>query len=131
MDEDAEDRIVDELDPQLSAGGCVVDFHTCDFFPERWFDLVVVLRAQNAPLFDRLTSRGYSHQKREENLECEIMQVVLDDARESYDESIVVQLPSNTLEDMEANLAALQAWCAEWKAAAAAAGGGASAAASK
>jgi hypothetical protein len=28
----------------MTAGGNVVDFHSCDFFPERWFDLVVILR---------------------------------------------------------------------------------------
>ena len=28
---------------ELSEGGTVVDFHSCDFFPERWFDLVLVL----------------------------------------------------------------------------------------
>ncbi len=41
----------------------------------RWFDLVLVVRADNATLFDRLSARGYSTRKRNENLECEIMQV--------------------------------------------------------
>jgi broad-specificity NMP kinase len=47
-----EDKIVDELDDQLSteAGGVVVDYHGCDFFPERWFDVVVVC-AQTIPCF--------------------------------------------------------------------------------
>lgn len=31
-----EDMVCDELEEQMSAGGNVVDFHTCDFFPERW-----------------------------------------------------------------------------------------------
>ena len=38
----------------------VVDFHGADLFPERWFDLVLVLRANNTVLFDRLTERGYA-----------------------------------------------------------------------
>ena len=31
-----EDMVCDELEEQMAAGGNVVDFHTCDFFPERW-----------------------------------------------------------------------------------------------
>lgn len=46
----------DELEDQMSAGGNIVDFHSCDFFPERWFDLVIVLRVDNTVLFDRLVS---------------------------------------------------------------------------
>ena len=30
-----EDKICDELEDQMSLGGNIVDFHTCDFFPER------------------------------------------------------------------------------------------------
>lgn len=41
----------------MSQGGAVVDHHSCDFFPERWFDLVVVLQADNSILYDRLASR--------------------------------------------------------------------------
>jgi adenylate kinase len=58
IDEASEDRIVDELEGAMSgAGGVVLEHHSVDFFPERWFDLVLVLRADTAPLFDRLTKR--------------------------------------------------------------------------
>jgi adenylate kinase len=30
-----EDLVIDELDPVMSAGGVVVDFHSSGFFPER------------------------------------------------------------------------------------------------
>ncbi|KAL4129442.1 hypothetical protein PRIC2_005450 [Phytophthora ramorum] len=79
-----EDKVCDEMEDMMAEGGKVVDFHTCDFFPERWFDLVVVLRADNTTLFDRLQKRGYSDKKVAENVECEIMEVVLQEARESY-----------------------------------------------
>jgi hypothetical protein len=36
----------------------VVDYHSCDFFPERFFDLVLVMRVDNTTLFDRLTARS-------------------------------------------------------------------------
>lgn len=41
-----EDKVVDALEEELSAGGCLVDYHGCDFFPERWFDLVIVLQVR-------------------------------------------------------------------------------------
>ena len=45
------------MEPSLSAGGNIVDYHGCEFFPERWFDIVFVLRCDNSILYDRLTSR--------------------------------------------------------------------------
>jgi len=45
------------MEDMMSAGGNIVDFHSCDFFPERWFDLVVVLRTYNEILYPRLEKR--------------------------------------------------------------------------
>ena len=63
-----------------------MDFHGCDFFPERWFDLVVVLQAETSVLWDRLAEggRNYSQAKIKENVQCEIMHVCVEEARESY-----------------------------------------------
>lgn len=105
-----EDKVVDELEDTMSAGGNCVDFHTCGFFPERWFDLVAVLRAETDQVYGRLESRGYKTNKIQENVECEIMQVVADEARESYREGIILELPSNTVEEMEANVEKLVAF---------------------
>jgi broad-specificity NMP kinase len=52
-----EDRLLDALEDQMAEGGIVVDYHGCDFFPERWFDLVVVLRTDNGILYSRLEKR--------------------------------------------------------------------------
>ncbi|CAH8551573.1 unnamed protein product [Heterobilharzia americana] len=79
-----EDRIIDELEDAMSSGGQIVDYHSCDFFPERWFDAVFVLRTDNTILYPRLTSRGYSADKVSDLIHCEIVQVILDEARESY-----------------------------------------------
>lgn len=103
-----EDLVVDELEEPMCEGGNIVDFHGSDFFPERWFDLVVVLRTDNTVLYDRLIKRGYSGRKLTENIECEIMQVLLEEARESYRHEIIWELPSNTVEDMERNVAKLE-----------------------
>ena len=47
-------------------------------------------------------------------MECEIMQVVLEDARESYAEEIVIELQSNSIEQMEENVLRIKAWKDQW-----------------
>jgi adenylate kinase len=98
----------------LTNGGCVVDFHTCGLFPERWFDLVLVLRADTNVLYDRLKKRGYSDRKVNENMECEIMQVVLEEARESYAEDVVKEIKSNSIEELESNVESIAGWAKRW-----------------
>lgn len=50
-------QVCDELEDIMEEGGNIVDYHGCDFFPERWFDRVVVLQTDNTVLYDRLTKR--------------------------------------------------------------------------
>lgn len=50
-------QVIDELEDQMSEGGNIVDYHGCDFFPERWFDIVLVLRTNNTILYERLEKR--------------------------------------------------------------------------
>lgn len=52
-----ETKLVDELEPLASAGGIILDWHTCELFPERWADLVVVLRCDHTRLWERLEKR--------------------------------------------------------------------------
>ncbi|GBG58933.1 hypothetical protein CBR_g24285 [Chara braunii] len=105
-----EDKLCDELEDTMCEGGNIVDYHICEFFPERWFDGVVVLQTDNSVLYERLTARGYSGRKLSENMECEIMQVVLESARESYKPEIVMAMQSNTVEDMDRNVETLKGW---------------------
>lgn len=100
IDEDSEDRLLDYMEPLMVKGNNIVDHHSCALFPLRWFHYVVVLRADTEPIFDRLTARGYSESKRADNMEAEISGVVLEEAAESYDSSIICVRPSNTLEEM-------------------------------
>ncbi|XP_064621076.1 adenylate kinase isoenzyme 6-like [Lineus longissimus] len=110
-----EDRVIDELEDQMSGGGNIVDYHGCEFFPERWFDIVFVLRTENKLLYERLEKRGYSQKKLENNVECEIFQTLLEEARDSYKTEIVHELPSNTPTDMEDNLEKILQWISTWK----------------
>ena len=94
-------QLMDHLEPEMEAGGNIVEYHSCEFFPERWFDAVFVVQCNNTVLYDRLKERGYNEAKIKENIECEIFQMVLNEANESYDESIVVPLQGES----EANFA--------------------------
>ncbi|KAF8547856.1 P-loop containing nucleoside triphosphate hydrolase protein [Imleria badia] len=109
-----EDKVLDQLEPLISDGGVVLDWHTCDVYPERWADLVVVLRCHHTTLWDRLEKRGYPLKKIQENNEAEIMGVVCDEARESYQPGIVVELESNKMEDLEENVARIVEWIDLW-----------------
>ncbi|EEC81907.1 hypothetical protein OsI_25737 [Oryza sativa Indica Group] len=110
-----EDLVCDELEDMMEEGGILVDYHGCDFFPERWFDLVVVLQTDNSILHDRLTSRGYMGAKLTNNIECEIFQMLLEEARESYKEEIVMPLRSDNVEDISRNVGTLTEWINNWR----------------
>lgn len=110
-----EDLVCDELEDVMEEGGILVDYHGCDFFPERWFDLVVVLQTDNSILHDRLTSRGYMGAKLTNNIECEIFQMLLEEARESYKEEIVMPLRSDNVEDISRNVGTLTEWINNWR----------------
>ena len=92
----------------------MVDYHSCDIFPERWFDLVVVLTCDNSELYDRLKARGYAERKISKNIECEIFHAIEEEARDSYTEEIVRVCPSNDIDEMEQNAADVKAWIDAW-----------------
>ena len=48
-------------------------------------------------------------------MDAEIMQVLLDEAREAYDEEIVVELRSDELADLDGNVERIQQWAEKWK----------------
>ena len=73
-----------------------------------------VLRADTNVLYDRLKKRGYNDRKVNENMECEIMQVVLEEARESYAEDIVKEIKSNSIEELEKNVESVATWAKQW-----------------
>lgn len=106
---------MDSLETDIPAGGYIIDWHACDLFPQRWVDLVVVLRTNSTKLYDRLQARKYTEPKLQENLDAEIMDVLLDEARESYDAEIVVELTSDEAEDVEANIERLETWVQNWR----------------
>jgi Predicted nucleotide kinase (related to CMP and AMP kinases) len=59
--------------------------------------------------------RGYPLRKIQENNEAEIMEVVIEEARSSYPEEIVVELKSEGMEDLEANISRMVDWITAWR----------------
>ncbi|EMR61479.1 putative pos9-activating factor fap7 protein [Eutypa lata UCREL1] len=110
-----EDKLLDAIEPDALAGGCIIDWHACDLFPARWIDLVVVLRVDSTTLYDRLAARKYPEEKLQENLDSEIMEVLLQEARDSYVPEIVVELTSNSTDEMESNVDRIVSWFEQWK----------------
>ncbi|PAA48390.1 hypothetical protein BOX15_Mlig028478g5 [Macrostomum lignano] len=108
-----EDRLLDDLEERLADGGCLVDYHSAELFPERWFQAVFVLRTENSLLYQRLKARNYAEAKVQQNVQCEIFQTLLEEARESYKPEIVHELQSNGPDDLEANIALIQDWLAK------------------
>jgi len=51
-------QVIDELEERMGKGGNIVDYHSCEFFPERWFDIIFVLRTDNSILYKRLQQRS-------------------------------------------------------------------------
>lgn len=43
------------------------------------------------------------------------MEVLLQEAREAFDEEVVVELTSNSSEEMESNMDRIEAWIKQWK----------------
>ena len=47
-------------------------------------------------------------------MDSEIMEVLLQEARESYDEEIVVELRSDTTDELDSNVDRIVAWLEQW-----------------
>lgn len=110
-----EDRLLDCIENDLEEGGQIIDWHACDLFPPSQIDLVCVLRCNNKLLYDRLKARNYGEKKLEENLDCEIMEVLLQEARDAYDQEIIVELKSESTEDIDSNVERIEQWIKNWK----------------
>lgn len=58
--------------------------------------------------------RGYAGKKLMDNVQCEIFQTILEEARESYDLSIVHELRSDYPEDLERNIEIIGKFISDW-----------------
>lgn len=58
--------------------------------------------------------RGYTGKKLEDNVDCEIFQVILEEAKSSYSSNIVHELPNTTPENLECNVNTILQWLQQW-----------------
>lgn len=110
-----EQQLLDAIEEDLEKGGQIIDWHACDLFPASLIDLVCVIRCDSTTLYDRLKARGYGDKKLEENMDAEIMEVLLQEARDAYEEEIVVELHSEEAEMIESNVERIAAWVGNWR----------------
>ncbi len=61
--------------------GIVFDSHLSHCLPRKYVGLCIITRTDPKKLYRRLKERGYSKTKIEENMEAEIMQIILEEAR--------------------------------------------------
>ena len=107
----------------VASGGNLIDFHSIsNVIPSSLIDLVVVLNTNNTVLYDRLAERysaamgqlkfrGYSAHKIRGNIECEIMQVLLEEAHEVFQEAPnvpILNLRSDSEADQNENVQRLK-----------------------
>lgn len=59
--------------------------------------------------------RDYAEAKLQENLDAEIFGVLAEEAREAFDEGVVVELKSETVEDIDTNCDRILEWVETWK----------------
>lgn len=60
--------------------------------------------------------RNYPLKKIQENVECEIMQVLKDQADESYKPEVVLELRSDSVDELDANIELLKTFINAWPA---------------
>ena len=117
-DEARDCTIYDEqlLDQEITAilaanpeGGVVFDFHCSDIVTPEQVDFVLVLRCESDILWKRLTARGYSEGKVRENVESEIFRVILDEVIDDYPSDKIIEIKSETPEDLDQALDQLDA----------------------
>ncbi|MFH1439020.1 MAG: adenylate kinase family protein [Candidatus Woesearchaeota archaeon] len=70
--------------------GLVIESHLSHYLPKKYVDLCVVTKCNLHVLKKRLEKRGYSDKKVRENLDCEIFDVCLSEAKEINHICIVV-----------------------------------------
>lgn len=99
----------------MAEGGNVAEYHSSEFFPERWFQAVYVVRCDTNILFKRLEERGYNAKKIQNNVEYEIFQMATDEAKSSYKPDLVFEVKGETEADLQAGLKSVKEFLDDYK----------------
>ena len=124
-------QLADALTPRLIDGGNIVDYMHANIWQDTiLIDLVITMHTDNTILYDRYTERGYSAKKIEENIDCEIMNVIGDENREYFEgidedgdgmieeeemTTTLVELKSDSDKDVKSNVKKIGVWIEKWQ----------------
>ena len=70
--------------------GVIIDSHMSHYLPKKYVDLCIVAKCSLKVLEKRLKKRRYGKEKVKENIECEIFDICLNEAREAKHKVIVI-----------------------------------------
>ena len=102
-----EDKLAEILEPELKAASSryIIESIHPDYIDPELIGFIFVCRTDNTILYDRLEARGYNKLKIEHNLEAEIFQTILDEAKNcDIPPSNIVELTNNEPGDLDRNL---------------------------
>jgi adenylate kinase len=106
-----EDLVIAYVETVLQhTNGIILDFHSIGWMDEKLsekFHACILLKTSTEILYDRLLARGYHEDKIKENVECEIFQMSLEEAMESFPENKIMCLQNDTIEDAHKNIQAI------------------------
>lgn len=75
---------------KLIKNGIIIDSHLSHYLPNKYVDLCVVTKCDLKVLEKRLKKKGYSKEKIRENLDTEIFDICLNEAKESNHKIMIV-----------------------------------------
>jgi len=98
-------KLLQKIEPSLKSNkfNLIESIHS-DLLSETTIDWIFVCRTNNTRLYDRLKARSYKESKISNNLEAEIFQTILDEAKETFGSERITELTSNSEKDVETNV---------------------------
>ena len=117
LDDDAVHDYLEEeyFNSSPPPSGLIIDYHSAGIVPDsEAIHGVFVVRCNNEKLYDRLQQRQYSTKKIDQNIQSEIFQICLDEARETFDEHLVHQINNEIEENLKKNVENLVKWIEQW-----------------
>lgn len=83
---------LNRLKKENKTKGIIIDSHMAQYIPAKYVDLCIVTKAPIETLKKRLKKRRYSELKIQENIECEIFDICLEEAKERGHRIFVIDI---------------------------------------
>ncbi|KAF2879010.1 hypothetical protein ILUMI_27161 [Ignelater luminosus] len=93
-------RLLNCIKEKIDLGGNIVDYYFCGIFPSEWFDIVIVLQADNFILYERCKKITFDD-------------IAMDESRYVPSE-IIYELSNRTWREFDENLKTIRMWLQKW-----------------